>query len=284
MPGRKSIAIISIILLVTLFASVALSGCTTPSPAPGPTATPAPSPVAKADLTVFAAASLKDAFGEAKAKFEVAHPDANVVFNFDGSQALRTQIEQGAAADVFASASASHMTALKNKSLMDNGTIVNFANNKLAVIVPKDNPAKIGSLSDLAKPGTKIVIGTKDVPVGGYTLQILDRMANNTTYGPDYRTKVLANVVSQETTVNYVVSKVALGEADAGFVYVSDVPAEYKDKVSVVTIPDSLNVIAVYPIGVVKAAKNPAKAQAFIDYVKSAEGKAILQKYGFMPI
>jgi molybdate transport system substrate-binding protein len=267
-----------------LIATVALSGCTTPSPAPGPTATPAPSPVAKADLTVFAAASLTGAFGEIKPAFEAAHPEANVVFNFDGSQALRTQIEQGASADVFASASTSHMTALKNKSLMDNGTIVNFANNKLAVIVPKDNPAKIGSLSDLAKPGTKIVIGTKDVPVGSYTLQILDKMANNTTYGPDYRTRVMANVVSQETTVNYVVSKVALGEADAGFVYVSDVPAEYKDKVSVVTIPDSLNVIAVYPVGVVRGAKNAAAGQAFIDYVKSAEGKAILQKYGFMPV
>ncbi len=288
MTERKPVYIATIIILIALLTAVFVAGCTSPTstatPTAAPTIAPTQLPVQKTDLTVFAAASLKDAFGETEAKFETAHPETNVVFNFDGSQALRTQIEQGATADVFASASTSHMTALKNQSLMNNSTIVNFANNKLAIIVPKDNPAGINSMSDLAKSGVKIVIGTKDVPVGSYTLQILDKAANNSSYGPDYRTKVKANVVSQETTVNYVVSKVALGEADAGFVYVSDVPAEYKDKVSVITIPDSLNVVAVYPIGALQASKNAAIDQAFIDYVRSAEGKSILQKYGFTPV
>ncbi|CAJ36860.1 molybdate ABC transporter substrate-binding protein [Methanocella arvoryzae] len=273
MIQRKRKYLLSMLLIAALLAVLA-AGCTSPTP----------TAVQKTDLTVFAAASLKDAFTEAEAKFETAYPDTNVVYNFDGSQALRTQIEQGATADVFASASTSHMNALKNQGLMNNSTVVNFANNKLAVIVPRENPAGISTLADLAKPGVKIVIGNKDVPVGGYTLQILDSAANNSTYGPDFRTKVKANVVSEETTVNYVVSKVALGEADAGFVYISDVPAEYKDKVSVIAIPDSLNVIAVYPIGVIGDSKNQAMAQAYIDFVRSDEGKAILQAYGFTPV
>ena len=283
MIRMKPTYLLSVFLIAALLA-VLVAGCTSPTPTAAPTAAPTTAPVQKTDLTVFAAASLKDAFNEAEVNFEAAHQDVNVVYNFDGSQALRTQIEQGATADVFASASTSHMNALKNQSLMNNSTIANFANNKLAIIVPKDNPSNITSMSDLAKPGVKIVIGNKDVPVGSYTLQILDKAANNSSYGADYRTKVKANVVSEETTVNYVVSKVALGEADAGFVYVSDVPAEYKDKVSVVAIPDSLNVIAVYPIGVLAESENQEKAKAFEDYVKSNDGKAILQKYGFTPV
>jgi molybdate transport system substrate-binding protein len=269
---------VSILLLIITF--VLLSGCTSPTPAPEST----PTPVPKTDLTVFAAASLTSAFSEIKPAFEAAQSGVNVICNFDGSQALRTQIEQGAYADVFASASVSHMNALKNQGLMNNSTVVTFTNNKLAVIVPKDNPAQITGLSDLAKPGLKIVIGTRDVPVGSYTLQILDKMANDTSYGADYKAAVMANVVSQETTVNYVVSKVALGEADAGFVYVSDVPAEYRDRVSTVAIPDSLNVIAVYPIGITADSKYPALAQAFIDFVMSPDGKAILEKNGFSPV
>jgi molybdate transport system substrate-binding protein len=278
----KNVKILSGILLMALILAVLVSGCTSSSPSVTPTATP--SPVVKTDLTVFAAASLSGAFNETKSAYELQHPDVNVVYDFDGTQNLRTQVEQGAYADVFASASSSHMNALRNESLMNNTTISNFANNKLAVIIPKDNPGKIYNLSDLANPGVKIVIGTKDVPVGGYTLQIWDKMANNSTYGTEYRTKVKANVVSQETTVNYVVSKVALGEADAGFVYVSDVPAEYKDKVSVIAIPDSMNVIAVYPIGVMQQSKHQDMAKSFVDFVKSADGKAILTKYGFTPV
>lgn len=281
---KKPLAIPVLILLIALFAAVLISGCTSPTPTGAPVASPTATPVAKTDLTVFAAASLTSTFNETKAAFEVQHPEANVVYNFDGSQALRTQIEQGAYADVFASASTSHMNAVKNKSLMNNSTIVNFTNNKLAVIVPKDNPANITTFADVAKSGAKVVIGTKDVPVGSYTLQILDKAANNSSYGPEFRTGVMNNVISQETTVNYVVSKVALGEADAGFVYVSDVPAEYRDKVTVIAIPDSLNVIAVYPIGVTAESKQSAMAQAYIDFVKSTEGKAILEKYGFSPV
>lgn len=278
MSGLKKASIGLMFILLVM--AVILSGCTSPAVIASPT----PTPAVKTDLSVFAAASLTDAFKEMKTAFEATHKDVNVVLNFDGSQALRTQIEQGASADVFASASTSHMTALKNKGMMNNSTITNFVNNKLAVIVPKSNPANITTLADLSKAGVKLVIGGPEVPVGNYTLQIIDKVANDSTYGPEFKTKTLGNVVSRETTVNAVVSKVALGEADAGFVYVSDVPAEYKDKVSIITIPDSLNVIAVYPVGVLSGSNEQANAKAFIDFVKSAEGKAILTKYGFTPI
>jgi len=233
-------------------------------------------------LTVFAAASLTDAFTEIGQNYHANHSDINVSFNFDGSQVLQTQIENGAYADVFASASSTQMNALKNEGYMNNSTVNVFAQNKLEVIIPKDNPGNITNMSDLAKPGIKIVIGTQAVPVGNYTLQVLAKMANDTAYGPDYRNKVLSNVVSQEPNVNNIVTKVALGETDAGFVYQSDVPLKQKAQVDRIIIPDKYNVIAQYPIGALKQSKDPTLAQDFISYVYSPAGQAILQKYGFV--
>ena len=199
------------------------------------------------EITVFTAASLTGAFSEIGGIYEN-ETGIHAVFNFDGSQALRTQMENGAYADVFASANKKQMNALKNGGLMNNSSVVIFAKNKISLIVPKDNPAKIKSLSDLAKPGIKIVMGTKDVPVGDYALQIIDKLGNDSSYGQDYKTKVLSNVISQETTVNYVVTKVALGEADVGFAYVSDVTEDLASKVDKIEIPDEYNIIAEYPI------------------------------------
>ena len=233
-------------------------------------------------LTVFAAASLTDAFTELGQNYHANHTDVNVSFNFDGSQVLQTQIENGAHADVFASASSTQMNALKNEGYMNNSTVNVFAQNRLQVIIPKDNPGNITSVSDLAKPGLKIVIGTQAVPVGNYTLQVLAKMANDTAYGPDYRNKVMSNVVSQETNVNNVVTKVTLGEADAGFVYQSDVPLKQMAQVNRIIIPDKYNVVAQYPIGILNQSKDPVLAQDFINYVNSPAGQAILQKYGFI--
>jgi molybdate transport system substrate-binding protein len=234
------------------------------------------------ELTVFTAASLTGAFTEIGQIFEK-EANISVAFNFDGSQALRTQIENGAYADVFASANMKQMNALKKDGLMNNSSISVFTRNKLSLIVPKDNPAKISNLTDLAKPGVKIVIGTKDVPVGDYAMQIINKLGNDSAYGPDYRTKVLANIISQETNVNYVVTKVALGEADAGFAYVSDVTEDLAAKVDKINIPDEYNVIAEYPMGLLKESKYPAEAEEFMNLVTSEEGKAILEKYGFGP-
>ena len=234
------------------------------------------------EITVFTAASLTGAFSEIGGIYEN-ETGIHVAFNFDGSQALRTQIENGAYADVFASANKKQMNALKSDGLMNNSSIAIFTKNKISLIVPKDNPAKISNLSDLAKPGIKIVMGTKDVPVGDYALQIIDKLGNDSSYGKDYKEKVLSNVISQETTVNYVVTKVALGEADVGFAYVSDVTEDLASKVDKIDIPDKYNIIAEYPIGMLKQSKYPAASLDFMNLVMSKEGSAILEKYGFSP-
>ncbi len=235
------------------------------------------------ELTVFCAASLTGAFVEIGQMYEN-ETDISVVFNFDGSQVLRTQVENGAYADIFVSANTKQLNALKNEGLMNNSTISVFTTNKPALIVPKDNPAQIQNISDLAKPGLKIVIGTKDVPIGEYTLQILDKLANDTTYGPTFKENVMANVVSNETNVNYIVSKIALGEADAGIAYKSDVTEGMAAKITKIEIPDEYNVIAEYPMGILKQSRYPAESEEFVNLVKSEEGRAVLEKYGFDPV
>ena len=235
------------------------------------------------ELTVFTAASLTGAFGEIGQIYEN-ETGMSVSFNFDGSQALRTQIENGAYADIFASANKKQMNALRDGGLINNSSMVVFAKNKIALIIPKDNPAQINNISDLARPGIKIVMGTKDVPVGDYALQIIDKLGNDSDYGPDYKAAVLANVISQETNVNYVVTKVALGEADVGFAYVSDITEDLADRVDKIDIPDEFNVIAEYPMAIIQESKYPAQSQEFVNLVKSDEGKAVLERYGFSPV
>ena len=235
------------------------------------------------ELTVFTAASLTGAFGEIGQMYKN-ETNISVAFNFDGSQALRTQMENGAYADVFVSANQKQMKATEKDGLMNNSSVVIFTKNKLSLIVPKGNPARIINLSDLAKPGLKIVMGTKDVPVGDYALQIISKLGNDSAYGPDYKTKVLANVISQETNVNYVVTKVALGEADAGFAYVSDITKNLTSKVDKIDIPDEYNVVAQYPMGILLESKYPVESREFMSLVMSDKGKAVLERYGFAPV
>jgi molybdate transport system substrate-binding protein len=232
-----------------------------------------------ATLKVFAASSLTDAFTEIGKNFESANSGVTVTFNFAGSQALRTQIEEGAPADVFASASGKEMdTAVERKFIAD-GVKQVFLSNQLVVILPADNPAGLEKLEDLANPGIKIVLAAEEVPVGNYARQALELM--NGSFGADFKDKVLDNVVSNEDNVKQVVSKVQLGEADAGIAYVSDIVAS--PDLKTIEIPTELNVIAKYPIAPLAVSENAEVAQAFIDYVLSAEGQAILQKWGFDP-
>lgn len=242
-----------------------------------PVPTPAPEPK---NLTVFAAASLTDAFGEIGKNFEAANPGAKVAFNFGGSQTLRTQLEHGAQADVFASANQKEMDALIAGELIGVDTAKVFLTNQLVVIMPADNPAKLKTLSDLAKPGLKLVLAAKEVPVGNYTLQALDKL--DTALGAGFKDKVLANLVSSENDVKQVVAKVQLGEADAGIVYVSDAVAA--PDLQKIDIPAESNVIAKYPIAALSKSSNAGLAQAFIAYVLSPGGQAILQKWGFLPV
>jgi molybdate transport system substrate-binding protein len=240
-----------------------------------PTATPAPR-----TLTVFAAASLTGSFTEIGKAFEAANPGVTVTLNFAGSQALRTQIEQGAAADVLATASHKDMDLLVTENLVASG-YKDFANNLLVVILPPKNPANVQTLADLAKPGLKLILEDKSVPAGAYSLQILDNMSKDPTYGADFSKNVLANVVSYETDVKAVVSKVDLGEGDAGIVYVTDAIAT--PDLKTISIPSNFNVIAKYPISALVKAPNADLAAAFVAYVQSADGQAIMKKWGFSP-
>jgi molybdate transport system substrate-binding protein len=234
------------------------------------------------ELAIFCAASLTGAFGEIGLMYKN-ETNINVVFNFDGSQVLRTQIENGAYADIFVSANKKQMNLMKNEGLTNNSSITVFTKTKPVIIVPKDNLAKIQNISDLVKPGIKIVIGTKDVPIGDYTLQIMSRLSNDSAFGPEFKKKFMANVVSQEINVNYITSKVALGEADAGIAYDSDITKDLGAKITKIEIPNKYNVIAEYPMGILKQSKYPAQDQEFINLVKSDRGMAILEKYGFEP-
>ncbi len=240
----------------------------------------AAAPFASAEtVRVFAAASLTEAFHELAALYEGRHPGARVELNFAGSQVLRTQIEQGAPADVFAAADVVHADALKAAGLI--GAHAIFTRNRLVVVVPAGSE-RLRRLQDVARPGVKVLVAGPTVPVGRYTTQVLAKLGAAGLYGDDFASRVQANVVSQETNVRVVLSKVALGEADAGFVYVTDAKTAGQ-KVETLEIPDRYNVVAEYPIGLVAKGAAAAQAQAFVDLVLAPEGQTILGKYGFAP-
>jgi len=282
MVNRKAISIV-LIAIILLISAMIVAGCTSPTPTPAPASTPTPAPVPKTTITVFAAASLSAAFNQTAAQFETLHPEVHIVYNFDSSGTLQTQIEQGAQPDVFASAATSNMNALKNKGLMNNSTVVNFAKNKLALIVPVNNPANITGLADLNRTGLKLVVCGSTVPCGKYTIQMLQTLRNTTGYGSAYYDAVVANEKSQEPSATSAVTKVATGEADVAVVYASDVQEKYQGSVKTLAIPDSLNVIATYPVGVTSGSKNQALAKMFVDYVVSADGQAIMASSHFLP-
>ena len=245
--------------------------------------TPTLTPEART-LTVFAAASLTDAFNEIGAGFKAANPGVTITFNFAGSSTLSTQLNQGASADVFASANQAEMDkVIAGGRIKADGSRV-FLTNLLVVILPANNPANVQSLQDLARPGLKLVLGDKTLPAGKYALQILDNMVKDPAFGLDFKTKVLANVVSYETDVKQVVAKVQLGEADAGVAYISDSVAA--PGLKTIAIPAGLNVVAKYPIAPLINVADPYRAQLAADFVKyllSPEGQAILKKWGFTP-
>lgn len=273
-PSSQRTSLLRRILLacvpMMLIALAACGGASTP--------TNSASPV---KLTVFAAASLQGAFTDIGKAYQQKHSNVTVTFNFAGSDALATQIKQGAPADVFASANGTQMNVVVSGGDVDGSAVKTFAHNRLVVIYPTANPANIKTLQDLAKPGIKLDLAAKSVPVGQYALAFLTAAAADPSFGASYQTNVLKNVVSYETDVKSVLSKIALGEADAGIVYTTDAATE-TGKVGTITIPDTLNQIALYPIGVVKASSNATTAQDFVNYVAGPDGQAILARYGFV--
>jgi molybdate transport system substrate-binding protein len=249
-----------------------------PTAMPEPTAAPA---AATGELTVFAAASLTDAFKAIGQQFGAANAGATVTFNFAGSDQLATQITQGAPADVFASANKKQMDVVITAGEIIGGSERTFVRNRLVVVYPKDNPAKLAALKDLANPGVKVVLANKSVPVGGYALDFLGKASKLPEYTETYSPTVIKNVVSYEENVKAVLSKITLGEADAGIVYTTDAATVTEDSIGMLKIPDDLNTIALYPIAATKNAKNADLANKFVDFVLSAAGQAILAQYGF---
>ncbi len=274
-----------ILLTILIAAGLTLTACVSPlslSSSDASLATPAagsatPSESTPQLLTVFAAASLTDAFSEIGKNFESAHPGVTVTFNFAGSQALRTQLEQGAQADVFAPANTKEMDTLIAENFVTANSARIFLRNQLVIILPADNPAGLTELSELSKKGLKIVLAAKEVPVGNYSLQMLDKL--DQTLGAGFKDNVLANVVSYENDVRQVLAKVQLGEADAGIVYVSDAVAA--PDLRKIYIPTAENVIAQYPIAALTGSPRAELAQQFIAYVLSVEGQTVLRRWGF---
>lgn len=234
------------------------------------------------DLTVFAAASLTDAYETIKTDLEASHEGLIITYNFAGSQALVTQMTEGAEADVFASANDTQMEAAVEADLIA-GDPVTFVRNRLAIVTPADNPAGIAAPEDLGKAGVRLVLAQAEVPVGRYARDSICLMGQETAdFGDDFVERVAANLVSEEEDVRNVLAKVQLGEADAGIVYVSDAKVG-GDDVNLIEIPVGLNVIATYPIATVNGS-DEARGDAFIAYLLSDEGQATLEEFGFEPV
>ena len=267
-------AFMCFIMLCALF--LAACGSATTTSTSTSTATPAP-----VTLNVFAAASLTGSFNAIAVKYQQAHPNVTIKYNFAGTQILEQQIANGAPADVFASADLANMQKASAAGLVGSSQV--FVKNRLTVIIPAGNPGNINSLQDLSRKGVKIDIEAPTVPAGKYSLQVLAKMALSPAYGPAYVSAVKANFVSLETDVKSVVTKVQLGEVDAGFVYVTDATAA-GDKVKTIAIPDEFNVIAQYPIAVTKSSTHASDAQAFMQYILAKDGQDVLQHYGFIVI
>ncbi|WP_438027619.1 molybdate ABC transporter substrate-binding protein [Sorangium sp. So ce233] len=242
-------------------------GCERSEPAPGK---------GEDRLVVFAAASLRDVFTAMGEDFKRAHAGVEVTFNFAGTQELRTQLEHGAAVDVFASADQRHMDELVKSGRAVSPVV--FARNEPVIVVARESAGAIRGLADLPA-ASRIVLGAPEVPIGRYTLEILDRASAS--LGADFRARVEGKVVSRELNVRQVLTKVRLGEAQAGVVYRTDAQAA-QDGVTVVAIPPELNVIAEYPIALVAGAAHPGLARAWVDFVLSEAGQSALRRAGFL--
>ena len=265
----KTIHYLPLLLLVVL-----ISGC-------GSSTKTEATPAEPVTLTVFAAASLTEAFTEIGHDFETAQPDIKVIFNFGGSQQLAHQLSQGAPADIFASANTDQMATAIEAERVAASAPQTFVHNRLVVIYPADNPAGLARLQDLSQPNLRLILAAEDVPVGRYSQQFLDKAVADPAFEAGFKDAVLANVVSYEQSVKAVLTKVALGEGDAGIIYSSDVTAEVADQVGQLDIPDNLNTIATYPIAVVSDTAYPDQARAFVAYVLSPDGQDVLARFGF---
>lgn len=229
------------------------------------------------ELLVFAAASLSDAFTEIAAAYEAENPGTTVTLNLGSSSQLAAQLVEGAPAAVFASANERQMDVVVENGRIKEDAVSLFATNKLAIAVPAGNPQGIITLADLARPNLLLVVAVPGVPVRQYTDEVVRQL------GPQFSEAFYANVVSEEENVRQVLAKVALAEADAGLVYVSDISPDLADSVTRIDLPRELEVVARYPIAMLEDAPERFAAESFISFVQSADGRAILARWGFGP-
>jgi molybdate transport system substrate-binding protein len=259
--------LLPLLALLALAAACSDGSSADATSATGPSTSTGASTAVTGDITVFAAASLTESFEQIGEAFQTANPGAKVTFNFAASSALVQQINEGAPADVFASADDANMKKLTDAA-NTHGEPKVFATNKLQIITGSGNPKNIATVADLAQPGLIVVTCGPDVPIGKYSSQVFQKAG------------VTVTPKSYEADVKAVVNKVTIGEADAGIVYATDVKAA-GSKATGVTIPDGLNVIATYPIALTKASKNVDVAEAFVAFVSSDQGQQILHAAGF---
>ncbi|MGW2118946.1 molybdate ABC transporter substrate-binding protein [Streptomyces zhihengii] len=257
---RAAVAALTAALLVPL----AACGNDDPKDTGGSTPSGTGSTAPEANLTVLAAASLTDVFKTAGAAYEKANPGTKITFSFAGSQELVAQVSQGSPADALVTADTKSMDKVK----ADTGAPTVIARNRLVIATGEGNPFKVDDLKDLADPKLKVVLAAPEVPAGKYSRQILDAQ------------KITVKPVSQEPNVRAVLSKVELGEADAGLVYKTDADSA-ADKVDAIEIPDAQNAIAEYPAATLKQSENAEAAAAFVAWLSSPDGQKILQDAGF---
>ena len=232
------------------------------------------------ELTVFGAASLKSVLQGVSDAYKAAEPAVTLVVSTDSSAALRTQIEQGAPADVFLSADTKNPQMLVDAGVAD-GPATPFAANVLTIVVPAANPAGIRTPADLAKPGLKIVAAGDSVPITTYATKLIANLASQPGYPANFPAAYSANVVSKEDNVAAIVAKIGLGEGDAGIVYVTD--ARSGKSIATIEVPAAANVTATYAGVVITASRQQQAAKDFLAWLAGADGRAILGQFGFLP-
>ncbi len=261
------------ILSILMIAAFFLAGCGSAA-----TATPAET-VEEITLKVFAPSSMTDAAKELAANFEAGNPNVKVVIEFGHSPTQRLQFTEGATGDVFITAAQKDMDDAITDTTVAAGTASVIASNQLVIILSPKNASNLEKLEDLANPGVKLLVANTDTPIGKVTLLAFDKM--NEQFGDGFKDKVMANIVSNEPGVKPIVSKVKLNEADAGIVYVSD--AVSAPELKTITIQAELNMVTKLNAAPLAKSENPDMAAAFTAYMVSAEGQAVLQKWGFLP-
>jgi molybdate transport system substrate-binding protein len=279
-----------------MMAMVLMASGATPSAGPSASARACPSPPAVAptdpgapaspttdqpDLTVFAAASLGDAFEDLALPWADVHPGSDLVLSLDASSTLRVQVEQGAPADVFAAADAADARAISDACLAGS-PVTPFAGNTLVVVVPAGNPAGVVSPADLARPGLRFVAAGPDVPISGYAAMVLDQLSRLDGYPAAFADAVAANVVSEEDNVRAVLAKIELGEGDAAIVYATD--AARAPGVEIVPLPAQANIVATYAAVTVWGSADPALASDFLAFLTGPVGQGVLRARGFLPV